>query len=114
MDIGYSFIKRMHSDQWQKHCNYPDKTKRPILCYHKTVRYYMAEAGIAGVPGSSDETADAEWVPLAEVDARLSHDEEKRVIAFMTQKRQKRQGMDISAACTASKQSDEESGKDAC
>ena len=28
--VGYSFIKRMHSDRWKQHPGYPDEAQRPV------------------------------------------------------------------------------------
>ena len=40
-DVGYSFIKRLHTDRWQKHPDYPEESKRPVMVTHKIVRYYL-------------------------------------------------------------------------
>ena len=80
--VGYSFIKRMHNDKWKQHPAYPSEEKRPILCYHKQVTYYLAEVDEEKKVGASDETAEVQWVPLVEVSGRVPFDEEKRVTLF--------------------------------
>eukprot|EP00969_Alexandrium_andersonii_P296511 13102744-Alexandrium_andersonii.AAC.1 len=34
----------MYRTAWARHINYPERHLRPMICYHKRVRYYMAEA----------------------------------------------------------------------
>ena len=80
--IGYSFIKKMHTDQWKKHPAYPDENVRPILCYHKRVTYFFAQVDVEQPVSKTNETADVKWVPFKDVMAKLSHIEEKQVTCF--------------------------------
>ena len=78
VDVGYSVILRLHKDRWRQHEAFPDESRRPILCTHKTVRYQLAVADGTPPPEAQTEEAEAvRWVPCAEVYALLSHDEER-------------------------------------
>eukprot|EP00927_Polykrikos_kofoidii_P073340 TRINITY_DN69380_c0_g1_i1.p1 TRINITY_DN69380_c0_g1~~TRINITY_DN69380_c0_g1_i1.p1 ORF type:complete len:567 (+),score=65.59 TRINITY_DN69380_c0_g1_i1:79-1779(+) len=82
-DVGYSGIKHMHADRWRLHKDFPDEAKRPILVTHKTVRFYLAivsDRDAHQVAKEPSQQADAvRWVGIAEVEGRLSRDEQKKV-----------------------------------
>ena len=84
-EVGYSFIKQMHTDKWRKHPAYPDEATRPILVHHKIVRYYLATAtdGMAQSCSCRDECQNeveaVEWVACSDAEARLAHEESKAV-----------------------------------
>ena len=84
-EVGYSFIKQMHTDRWRKHPAYPDEAIRPMLVHHKIVRYYMATTtdGMTQSYPCRDERQDeveaVEWVACTEAEARLAHEESKAV-----------------------------------
>jgi hypothetical protein len=36
----YTFVDKIHKDQWQKNVNYPDENKRPWFIVFKTVKFF--------------------------------------------------------------------------
>lgn len=92
-DTGYSFIKPMHTDRWRLHAAYPDETARPTLVHHKVVRFYLARVAESVEPvsllikQSQDEEVEAvEWVPCAEADNRLAHEESKQTLRALLER----------------------------
>ena len=87
MDVGYSFLGTLHDDRWQRHADFPDERKRPVLVVHKIVRFFL---GLTTTPAAADassaaaaQTAEAgavAWVPVDEARALLTHAESKAVL----------------------------------
>lgn len=69
----YTYAGRLHKDAWMRHPAYPDESKRPVTVFFKTVRCFLAvvEAATPLKP-QEEEVGVCEWVPLAEVPARLA------------------------------------------
>jgi len=87
-DVGYTFIGRLHKDRWSKHPDFPEKSKRPTVVTHKTVRYYLATCSLeisrAAQTGGTEEAEAVEWVPWGEVGSRICHNEEKHAYAALS------------------------------
>jgi len=84
-EVGYSFVKRMHSDAWKRHPDHPDESKRPVLVHHKTVRYYGAWTDIevrtdkTKLP-RTDEAYEVEWLEISDAFAHAEREETKKVL----------------------------------
>ena len=89
IDVGYSFIKRLHKDKWLKHEFYPDESKRPILVTHKIVKYYLATATSEAArdisDGGTEEATAVKWIPTGEVLSNLEFEEEKKAFTHCLQ-----------------------------
>lgn len=63
----YTHACKLHSDAWQRHADFPDKSKRPLVVGHKTVIYYTA---IISEPRpvipQLEEVSSAEWMKVRE------------------------------------------------
>eukprot|EP00040_Diaphanoeca_grandis_P018423 m.96872 g.96872 ORF g.96872 m.96872 type:complete len:770 (+) comp26934_c2_seq1:144-2453(+) len=86
VEVGYSYIGRLHKDKWEVHPNYPNDKQRPTLVTHKLVRYYLAFATADGASmkvDHTDETDEVAWVNVEDVPRRLSFDEERTTFSTL-------------------------------
>eukprot|EP00969_Alexandrium_andersonii_P073032 3222390-Alexandrium_andersonii.AAC.1 len=64
----------MYRNARARHIHYPNPHKRPTVCYHKKVRFYMAEASGYGDQNTPEERTDGRrgrvgWFTIGEARA---------------------------------------------
>jgi 8-oxo-dGTP pyrophosphatase MutT (NUDIX family) len=71
--VRYSGAVKLHSGWWEKHPDYPDRTKRPLVIGHKTVAFYCAYLPVMeeGFP-QDGEALSVKWFPIREATKKLS------------------------------------------
>jgi len=78
---SYHYSGELHGDKWEKHPDYPDNSKRPIVHYDKKVYYALAILpDIVPVNPQLAEVESVAWFPLEEGIKKLSHKSQQDVV----------------------------------
>eukprot|EP00969_Alexandrium_andersonii_P079982 3526047-Alexandrium_andersonii.AAC.1 len=83
----------MYRDAWIRHPDFGHEHLRPHLCYHKRVRYYMAEAYDYGRNNTSEYRTDGHdgrvgWFSIQEARATITSSEDQEVLRKMLSARE--------------------------
>ena len=82
---GYSFVGKLHKDNWQRHNDYPNEALRPTIINHKIVRHFIAIVQDRNLKETVGEDANNKpaWFPVREALEKLTFDEDRQKVAAL-------------------------------